>query len=89
MADDGFMDRNLALEVVRVTEAAALAASRLMGRGDEMAADQAAVNAMRDPSGDQCGKISSPRSAIRRTSPLSRSMMLISDASPSASTNAS
>ena len=42
-----FMDRNLALEAVRVTEAAALAASRWMGRGDEMAADQAAVDAMR------------------------------------------
>jgi fructose-1,6-bisphosphatase II / sedoheptulose-1,7-bisphosphatase len=42
------MDRNLALEVVRVTEAAALAASRLMGRGDEKAADQAAVDAMRN-----------------------------------------
>ncbi|MRG73694.1 class II fructose-bisphosphatase [Alphaproteobacteria bacterium HT1-32] len=41
------MDRNLALEVVRVTEAAALAASKLMGRGDEKAADQAAVDAMR------------------------------------------
>jgi fructose-1,6-bisphosphatase II / sedoheptulose-1,7-bisphosphatase len=41
------MERNLALETVRVTEAAALAASRLMGRGDEKAADQAAVNAMR------------------------------------------
>ena len=41
------MDRNLALEAVRVTEAAALAASMLMGRGDEMAADQAAVDAMR------------------------------------------
>lgn len=41
------MDRNLALEVVRVTEAAALAASRLMGRGDEKAADQVAVDAMR------------------------------------------
>ncbi|MEX0807670.1 MAG: class II fructose-bisphosphatase [Dongiaceae bacterium] len=41
------IDRNLALEVVRVTEAAALAASRLMGRGDEKAADQAAVDAMR------------------------------------------
>ena len=38
---------NLALEVVRVTEAAALAASRLMGRGDERAADQVAVDAMR------------------------------------------
>ncbi len=45
--DDAIMERNLALEVVRVTEAAALAASRLMGRGDEKAADQAAVNAMR------------------------------------------
>ena len=41
------IDRNLALEVVRVTEWAALAASRLMGRGDEKAADQAAVDAMR------------------------------------------
>ena len=41
------MERNLALEVVRVTEAAALAAARLMGRGDNMAADQAAVTAMR------------------------------------------
>jgi len=47
MADSSVMDRNLALEVVRVTEAAALAASRLMGRGDEKAADQAAVDAMR------------------------------------------
>src|SRR5580765_7548918 len=37
------MDRNLALEAVRVTELAALSASRLMGRGD----DQAAVDAMR------------------------------------------
>lgn len=42
------MDRNLALELVRVTEAAALSASRLMGRGDEKAADQAAVDAMRN-----------------------------------------
>lgn len=41
------MDRNLALEVVRVTEAAALAASRLVGRGDKDGADQAAVDAMR------------------------------------------
>ncbi|WP_366656230.1 class II fructose-bisphosphatase [Fodinicurvata sp. EGI_FJ10296] len=41
------MDRNLALEVVRVTEAAALSASLLMGRGDEKKADQAAVDAMR------------------------------------------
>ena len=41
------MDRNLALEVVRVTEMAAIAAARVMGRGDTMAADQAAVDAMR------------------------------------------
>src|ERR1700761_593721 len=47
MADEGKMDRNLALEAVRVTEAAALAASKLMGRGDEKKADQAAVDAMR------------------------------------------
>ena len=42
------MDRNFALEAVRVTEAAALAASRWMGRGKEKDADQAAVNAMRE-----------------------------------------
>lgn len=41
------LDRNLALEVVRVTEAAALSASKQMGRGNEKAADQAAVDAMR------------------------------------------
>ena len=41
------MDRNLALEFVRITEAAALASSRWMGRGNEKAADQAAVDAMR------------------------------------------
>ncbi len=40
-------DRNLALELVRVTEAAALAAGRWVGRGDKNAADQAAVDAMR------------------------------------------
>ncbi|MDD5368795.1 MAG: class II fructose-bisphosphatase [Anaerolineaceae bacterium] len=39
--------RNLALELVRVTEAAALAAGRYMGRGDKLAADKAAVDAMR------------------------------------------
>ena len=47
MGNMGKMDRNLALEAVRVTEAAALAASKLMGRGDEKMADQAAVDAMR------------------------------------------
>ena len=41
------MDRNLALEMVRVTETAALSSARMMGRGDRKAADQAAVDAMR------------------------------------------
>ncbi|MFT7613181.1 MAG: fructose-1,6-bisphosphatase class II [Parvicellaceae bacterium] len=41
------MNRNLALEFVRVTEMAAISSARLMGRGDEKAADQAAVDAMR------------------------------------------
>src|SRR3954463_14083155 len=40
-------DRNLALELVRVTEAAAMGAGRWVGRGDKNAADQAAVDAMR------------------------------------------
>src|ERR1700729_1325530 len=40
-------DRNLALELVRVTEAAAMAAGRWMGRGDKEGADGAAVDAMR------------------------------------------
>src|SRR5918912_809083 len=40
-------DRNLALELVRVTEAAALGCARWIGRGDKEAADQAAVDAMR------------------------------------------
>jgi len=42
------LDRVLVLEMVRVTEAAAVAASKLIGRGDERAADHAAVEAMRD-----------------------------------------
>jgi len=41
------MDRNLAMELVRVTETAALAAAGYMGRGDKIAADQAAVDGMR------------------------------------------
>lgn len=41
------MDRNLALEFVRITEAASLACAHLIGRGDENAADKAAVDAMR------------------------------------------
>lgn len=44
---DQVPDRNLGIELVRVTEAAALAAARWMGRGDKEAADQAAVDAMR------------------------------------------
>jgi fructose-1,6-bisphosphatase II len=44
----GGLDRNIALELCRVTEAAALAAARWMGRGNKNALDQAAVNAMRD-----------------------------------------
>ncbi len=47
MAQPQAPDRNLALELVRVTEAAALAASRWMGRGDKEGADGAAVDAMR------------------------------------------
>ena len=43
-----FHDRMLSLGLARVSEAAALASARLIGRGDEKAADQAAVNAMRD-----------------------------------------
>ena len=41
------MERNLALEVVRVTEAAALSSARWMGLGNAKAADQAAMDAMR------------------------------------------
>jgi len=47
MAKKPAMERNLSLEAVRVAEAAAIRASKLMGRGDEKAADQAAVDAMR------------------------------------------
>ncbi len=47
MADGTAPDRNLALELVRVTEAAALGCGRWIGRGDKIAADQAAVDAMR------------------------------------------
>jgi fructose-1,6-bisphosphatase II len=46
-ADPRAPDRNLALELVRVTEAAAMAAARWIGRGDKESADQAAVDAMR------------------------------------------
>ncbi|MEX6505817.1 class II fructose-bisphosphatase [Jiella sp. M17.18] len=46
-AEGGTLDRVLTLELARVTEQAAIAAARLRGRGDEKAADQAAVDAMR------------------------------------------
>ena len=48
LSDRRHPDRNLALELVRVTEAAALAAARMVGRGDKEGADQAAVDAMRE-----------------------------------------
>jgi fructose-1,6-bisphosphatase II len=48
MTSEHSLGRNLALELVRVTEAAALRAARWRGRGDREAADQAAVDAMRD-----------------------------------------
>src|SRR3954454_14051914 len=44
----GTRERNIGLELVRVTEAAAYAAARHMGRGDKIAVDQAAVDAMRN-----------------------------------------
>src|SRR6478736_72930 len=47
MSNTSRPDRNLALELVRVTEAAAMAAARWVGRGDKNDADQQAVNAMR------------------------------------------
>ncbi len=47
MHKDAYMDRNLALELARVTEAAALSCATMVGRGDEKAADQLAVNGMR------------------------------------------
>ncbi len=47
MEDSHYMGRNLALDLARVSEAAALSASLLVGRGDEKQADQVAVNAMR------------------------------------------
>jgi fructose-1,6-bisphosphatase II len=47
MAQSTGPDRNLALELVRTTEAAALAAARMVGLGDKIGADQAAVDAMR------------------------------------------
>jgi fructose-1,6-bisphosphatase II / sedoheptulose-1,7-bisphosphatase len=51
MSSKGF-DGNLVLGAVKVTEAAAVAASKLVGRGDEMAADQVAVDAMRNALND-------------------------------------
>ena len=54
-----FYDRMLSLGLARVSEAAAMASARLIGRGDEKAADQAAVNAMRDQLNllDICGTV--------------------------------
>ena len=44
---ENFNDRMLSLGLARVSEAAAIASAKLIGRGDEIAADQAAVDAMR------------------------------------------
>ena len=52
-------DRNLALELVRVTEAAAMAAGRWVGRGDKNGADGVAVNAMRTLISSCCGRVCS------------------------------
>lgn len=49
---DNRLDRVFSIEIARVTEAAAIAAARLRGRGDEKAADQAAVDAMRKALGE-------------------------------------
>lgn len=48
MADNEFLDRMLTMEISRCTEAAAVAASKMIGRGDKNGADQAAVAALRD-----------------------------------------
>lgn len=48
MVEDTFQDRMLSLGLARVSEAAAIAAAKLIGRGDEKAADQVAVEAMRE-----------------------------------------
>ncbi len=54
------LDRVLVLEMVRVTEAAAIAAANLVGRGDEKAADHAAVEAMRARMAEKCGPLGDP-----------------------------
>ena len=48
------LNRMLTIEIARVTEAAAIAAARWRGRGDEKAADQAAVDAMRQALNQSC-----------------------------------
>ena len=72
---DPALDRILTLELVRVTERAAIAAARLRGRGDEKAADQAAVDAMRtraEPARRSTARSSSARaSATRRRCSIS------------------
>ncbi|MGL5446831.1 MAG: fructose-bisphosphatase class II, partial [Rhabdaerophilum sp.] len=47
VTEDKIIERILTMELVRVTERAAVASAKLRGRGDEKAADQAAVDAMR------------------------------------------
>ena len=69
MPETSQMDRNLALEAVRVTEAAALSASRWMGRGDEKAADITRVQ--RDDSQEAQVEFVS-RSFVRHSDPSRR-----------------
>ena len=67
------MDRNLALEATRVTEAAALAAARFMGHGDERLADQAAAAAMRQALDGLAirGEVIVSETPVTETDPLS------------------
>src|SRR4030067_453815 len=48
IANNQPIERNIAMELVRVTEAAAMSAARFLGQGDKNLVDQAAVNAMRN-----------------------------------------
>ncbi len=54
IVSDAGLTRELAMELARVTESAAVAAARLRGRGDEKAADQVAVDAMRAANSWHC-----------------------------------
>ena len=94
-ATSNALDRVLVLEMVRVTEAAAIAASKLIGRGDNEAADAAAVEAMRaasaaagsscwrdpTPASDACGR---PARTVASRSRMTRSISAARRAYPAA-----